>query len=597
MPLLGPTNPPRLPVGASDYAQARLSGVTLVDKTGWIGRVLDQPGVVQLFTRPRRFGKTLNISALRAFLDDGPDLEVRRPLFEDALIWELDGGRFRKYFGRHPAIYLSLKDVKAATWPSLWMALSELLMEALERALKSCENASFQLGEADLNWLSRVRAARAPEDLGAFLRKASAWLHTATGKRVAILIDEYDTPIHSAWEGGYGAEAIAFFRTFLSAGLKDNPALFKGVLTGILRVAREGLFSGLNHLEVHTVLSDDMADDMADDFGFTEAEVAELAEARGVPELLPVVKHWYDGYRFGLTERATLYNPWSVVNFLKATHPVAQAFWVNTSDNALVGRLLRRHALALGPGLATLFDGGSIPVTLDGSAQLEALAASPDAVLGLLAFAGYLTAEQVSVDPDGLLQCALRLPNHEVRTVFKRTFGHWLAEGQSHPGGASAHALSDAILSGDATAFEAHLGALLLALMSHHDVAGDPVEAVYQAFFLGLLADLGSTHRVLSNREAGHGRADLLIAPRVPAGVAPVGSSPVRTARHGAVLELKRVRPRASLRGALAEATAQLASRDYAAELRASGATAIFQYAVAFDGKRCAVVLVPPREP
>jgi hypothetical protein len=573
MPLLGPTTPPQIPIGYSDYVDLRRSGATYVDKTAFIADVLDSHAKVQLYARPRRFGKTLNISALRHFLDAAPDAEARRACFIDAAIWQLDGGRFRTHFAKYPTIHLTFKDLKAASWADLWRMLGQLLNETLDAVLSRCAEAEdFALMPAEAAWVARLRAEPTAPDLSTLLPKLSDWLHRSTGEQVVILIDEYDSPLHSAWENGYWDKALAFFRAFFSGGLKDNPALFKGVLTGILKVAKDGLFSGLNNLETNTLLSDESADR----FGFTEDEVTELALARGLPEILPTLRSWYNGYRFGETRAITIYNPWSIAQFLKARTPITKAYWVNTSDNALVGTALRRHAVALGPGLEALFEGGALDVTLDENVPLQRLASSTDAVLGLLAFSGYLTVETVTRTDAGP-RCALRVPNREVLQVFRTTFSQWVedAVGGAHP----LDAMLSAILSGDAATFALRLESLLLSMMSYHDVAGDHVEAVYQAFMLGLLAHMSSTHRVTSNREAGLGRADLLITPRLPG--------------PGAILELKRVLRDETPEHAMARAIEQLSTRRYDAEVFAAGATRVYQYAIVFDGKRCAVTLLP----
>jgi hypothetical protein len=572
MTLLGQTSPLALPIGFSDYRDLRRSGETYVDKTLWIADVLDNSAKVLLVPRPRRFGKTLNLTMLRYFLEaTGED---RRDLFSGTAIWGLDDGRLEAHFCRYPVIYLSFKDVKETSWDRCAAGIKSLVQREVRRLcdLHALDTA-FDPHSYEHTALTALCAQNPSHTaVATSLLDLQNWLHKATGKGVVILIDEYDAPLHSAWQHGYWEDAVTFFRAFLSGGLKDSPTLFKGVLTGILKVAKEGIFSGLNHLETHTVLSNAMTQR----FGFTEREVEELALAAGRQGDLEAIRRWYDGYRFGEVDPVTVYNPWSVLNFLKSVGG-PRPFWKNTSDNALIRDLLKRHAGTVGPTMEALLSGESVTFIVDENVPLTELQSSPHAVIGLMTFAGYLTANSVRATERGL-ECELRIPNLEVRSIFADTFSRWLEEAGTS-GTTAVEALVRALLGGDAEALEECLESLLLGLLSHHDLAGDRVEAVYQAFIVGLLVHLSGTHRVYSNREAGFGRADVLVAPKSPG--------------PGAVLELKRITSRDTPKRALQRAVAQLVDRNYSAEVYASGATVVHQFAVVFNGKRCSVALVP----
>lgn len=570
MTILGATSPPRFPIGQSDYALLRRHGLTYVDKTMWAADILGSGAVIHVVPRPRRFGKTLNMSMLRYFVERTE--EDSTDLFVDTALWDADGGRYRQHFQRYPTIYLSFKDLKESSWEQLSTRMAALLAKTFDDVI--VQTLAMLPGTAEPDHLAHLRDVHTPlADFTDALADLNKWLHTATGERTIILIDEYDAPLHAAWQHDFWNTAVDFFRNFLSAGLKDNNHLRKGVLTGILKVAKEGIFSGLNHPDTATILTSRMSER----FGFTEDEVAALAEVTGCPEQLPIMQQWYNGYQFGQVPSHTMYNPWSILNFLNRHPDAPQAFWKNSSDNALILSLLARHAAALGPHVETLLQGGTVTHTVDENVAMPMLDRQPGTVLGLLFFSGYLTTTSTVATRRGI-ECQLRIPNDEVRAVFEESFAATLEDAASRTGSATLQSLLDALLGGDAVMLEDMLGQLLVTMLSYHDVAGDRVESVYQAFVVGLLVHLEPTHRVYSNREAGYGRADVMIAPRTPG--------------PGAVLELKRILPSETADTAISKAVAQLKDRDYAAEVRATGATEVHQYAVVFDGKRCWVRVV-----
>lgn len=569
MTILGATSLPQFAIGESDYRDLRRGGMTYVDKTLWAADVLGHGAKVHVVPRPRRFGKTLNMSMLRYFVERTE--EDRTSLFEDTAVWTAEGGKYREHFQRYPTISLSFKDLQETTWDGLSVRLAALLAKTLDDVLD--RTIAMFPGTEEPAHLALLRNRDAP--LARFtdaLADLNEWLHVVTGERTIILIDEYDAPLHAAWRHEYWDTAVGFFRDFLSAGLKDNNHLYKGVLTGILKVAKEGIFSGLNHPDVATILTSHMSSR----FGFTEDEVAALASVTGCPEQLPVMQQWYNGYRFGQVPPHTMYNPWSILNFLSKHPDAPQAFWKNSSDNGLIRTLLMLHAAALGPTVEALLLGQTVQVIVDENVAMPQLHQSPHTVLELLFYSGYLTATDLEPTTAGL-RVSLRIPNVEVRYVFTAIFGDWLRQGALSAGAGGGPSpigqLTHAMLSGDADALEEQLEERLVTMLSHHDVAGDRVEAVYRAFLVGMLVHLEPTHRVYSNREAGFGRADVMVVPRQPG--------------PGAVMELKRITRRETEELALEKAIAQLTDRDYASEVRAGGATEVYQYAVVFDGKRC----------
>ncbi|MBI4601054.1 MAG: AAA family ATPase, partial [Planctomycetes bacterium] len=378
------------------------------------------------------------------------------------------------------------------------------------------------------------------------------------------------TPIHDVYgdEKRY-EEVVGFFRNFFSAGLKDNPHLEKGVLTGILRVAKESMFSGLNNLKVHSLLRKPFATS----FGFTEAEVEALcADFDLSTAQRDELRSWYNGYRFG---GHVVYNPWSVLSYLDDAERRARPYWVNTGGDALIRRLLIDAGLGVQREMEALLSGGSIEKPVDEQTVLRDLEGKRDTVFSFLVMSGYLRADELlRSDEAGREHWKLSVPNKEVATVYRRLFLEWLnASLGDH---ADLQSLCRALLAGDASAVEEHLGALLEHTLSYHDTAGRAREVVYQAFVAGLLVALDRTHLVRSNRESGLGRCDVMITPRSPGG-------------PGVALELKVLKASETMEEALAAALEQIRAKRYAAEIRAAGAEPVVELAAVFDKKRVRV--------
>ena len=499
MNVLGPL-PQRLPLGISDYVRLRSEGSTFVDKTAFVAAVLDGTALTTLFPRPRRFGKTLNMSMLCAFLERGG--ADKTEWFADTYVWALDAGRLRAHFQRYPVISLTFKDIKRTTWEDSWAMVRRHLQDEVARLWAAHDLAR----DADPRRLQRyaqlIATDATPTDLATMLPELAAWLVQRTGERAVVLIDEYDAPLHAAWEHGFWDAAIDFFRTFLSSGLKDEANVFRGVLTGILKVAKENIFSGLNNVDTSSLFEPRHAAH----FGFTPDEVALLAERAGQTDALDGLRAWYDGYRFGGMRPVTIYNPWSILQYLDKPTNGFQSFWKNTSSNALVHELLLAQAAEVGPDVATLLEGGVIEKRIDESVPLQDLRETPEALWSLLTFSGYLTPEETAPS-EGAFAVKLRIPNREVAAIFRDTFQRFLSRSGAGPNAVTR--LVAAMLRGDEMELAERLEGLLVGAMSHHDFGRRPVEAIYQAFFVGLLVHLDATHRVTSNREAGFGRADI----------------------------------------------------------------------------------------
>jgi hypothetical protein len=551
----------RIPIGVSDFRKLREQGLAYVDKSHFLRELLDKGAEGVLLPRPRRFGKTLALSMLQCFFEKRD--EDFSSLFADLSIWQA-GDAYRAHFQRYPVVFVTFKDVKAETWEQAWEKIEQKIRALFEqhRYLLESDRLSPE-DRVDLRAVLDGTARRAGYESA--LLDLSRCLERHHGQKVVMLIDEYDQPIHAAWVSGYGPSAIAFFRGLLTGGLKDNPHLFKAVVTGVLRVSKESIFSDLNNLGVYTLLGRDFSTC----FGFTEPEVAALFERAGLGADLDSARAWYNGYVFGET---VIYNPWSILSFIDAGEPEPRPFWVTTSSNDLIREVLERHAFTLQPAIEALLEGGSVERFVNENVVLSDLDEDEDTLWSLLLFSGYLKAEKRSFGHGERPAHRLSIPNLEVREVYTSTFRRWMAQRMKGHGG-DLDRLLTALLAGDVETLEEQMAAFTLNLLSYHDTGLRP-EQVYHAFVIGLLASLSPAHEVRSNRESGPGRPDVLIRPR-------------RGAGPGVVLELKVAKAgKKTMAQALAEGAAQIQEGGYVAELEAAGASPIHAIVMGFDGKR-----------
>lgn len=557
---------PRLLLGTSDFAQARRGGHVYIDKTHLAVELIRGASSAVLFPRPRRFGKTLNLSMLRYWFEaphhaDKNDIPA---LFEGLSVASA-GADVAAHFQRHPVIYLTFKDAKFRQWEECQAHVAGQLRHEVLRHAPAWQSAD--LSPDDRQALEQIgRGAGTLGNLQDSLRVLSRSLHAASGQEVVLLVDEYDTPIHTAWSNAYYDEAIEFFRNLFSEGLKDNPHLYRGVLTGILRVAKESIFSGLNNVTVHSLLSHNYSSC----FGFSDAEVQQLVAL--VPEAdVEGIRDWYNGYRMG---GRVVYNPWSVISYLNAVADGFRPYWVNTASDELLRDLLIRQGPRLHDELADLIGGGAIVRVISENIQLRDLGRKRDEIWSFLLFSGYLKAEEFRNEASGVV-AELSIPNREVGMAYAQVFRGWLDRSLANVG---PDELCRALLNGEEQAFEAHLQRLIVESLSYFDVAGRTPEAVYQAFLVGLLVHLKDTHVVESNRESGFGRYDICVRPRA-------GMSGLRA---GAVLELKSIMVDRgeTAEAALDAAMLQIRERQYATALHQAGADPVWLWAAVFDGKR-----------
>lgn len=538
-------------VGQSDFRALREAGFDFVDKTFFIRDVLADSSLVLLFPRPRRFGKTTNLSMLGHFLRK-TDEDLSR------LFAGLDVSRDPKamaHFQKYPVLLVTFKDVNAKTW-------AEALVGVRQQIIKVYDEHRYLLDRSDISPTSARQLKRILFDEATdseivysfeFLSKA---LYEHHGQRVVILIDEYDTPVQAGYMNGYFDEVVGFFRTFLSACLKDNTALFKGVLTGILRVARESMFSDLNHIDVYSIIDEPYSTA----FGFTEAEVEAIIE----PEAMPEVRSWYNGYIFG---GHVIYNPWSILHYIK--RGVFDTYWVNTASSALIDKLAMVGGLGLSEKSSALLNGETIEIEIDRSIVLRDVERMPNAFWNFLLFSGYLKIVDVRRDIGDIIG-KLAIPNIEVSKVYRSLFRNWLQ--QADPTWGRTDMLVQALVTGDAATVQEQLQCILLTAMSFQDPAGAEPEKLYHGFILGLLVHLEKQYEVRSNRESGLGRADVLMRPKTPG-------------RPGVVIEFKVQESRKTVDEVLLSAAKQVRDKHYATDLLAGGANPVYEYVMLFDGK------------
>jgi hypothetical protein len=567
----------RVPIGIEDFRLLRERGLVYVDKSQLICDLIDQSGLeVVLLPRPRRFGKSLNLSMLRCFFEKGEkgkkDLSH---LFEDLAVWRA-GEVYRAHFQRYPVIHMTFKAVQLERYEDAWAAIQGKIRDQLNEHREVLESGALDPVTAE-RFRMILDGSAPPALYHRALLDLSRALHCYHGEKVIILIDEYDQPIHAGYMHGYVREMLDFFRAFFTEGLKGNPHLERAVLTGILRIARESIFSGLNNLGVYTLLRSEFSAA----FGFTEPEVEALLARAGRSDRLDVVRAWYDGYRFA---GHAIYNPWSVLNFLADAEAEVRPYWLSTSSNDLIRHLLERHAGQLQPVFEALLADEGIERTLDENVVLDELEHSEDALWSLLVFAGYLKAEKRSRGHMHQPAHHLTIPNQEVRLVYTGTFRNWMAT-RMRGRGANLERLTRALLAGHADIVEEQLQSFVENVLSYHDAGSPGPENLYHGFLLGLLAVMEPEYLVRSNRESGRGRPDVMIRPTQPG-------------KPGVLLELKVARPgRKTLDQALAEGLAQMQSQGYAAELAEAGAVPIHALAVAFDGKEVRVRAPGPAAP
>lgn len=553
----------KFPIGIESFEEIRKEGFYYVDKTGLIRDLLDNWGKVNLFTRPRRFGKTLNMSMLKSFFEIGTD----KTLF-DGLAISRETDLCDMYMGKFPVVFLSLKGVDGLTFEDAYGMLRRLLISEVRRF--GCLADSERISENDKTAFMRIlREQEGMDDVQDSLRILSELLYKHYGRKAILLIDEYDVPLDKAFQHGYYREMVALIRSLFSQALKTNDFLQFAVLTGCLRVSKESIFTGLNNFDVNSIV--DIRHD--EHFGFTEQEVLELLQAYGLEQAAATMKEWYDGYRFG---NADVYCPWDVINYAKKLQadPQAepQAFWINTSGNDLVKRFVDSADKTTQNEIERLITGETIEKMVRLELTYDEIDNSIDNLWSVLFTTGYLT--QTEKAKEGVYKLAI--PNREVREVFIFQIQEWFKETIVQDG-KPMQKFCQAFLEGDADEIAKQLTMILGRMISVLDTKArnNQKENFYHGLLLGLLRS-EPTWLILSNAESGEGFSDILIEPEDP--------------DAGIVIEVKYATNIAGLNAECKKAMEQIKVRHYDEKLRNDGRENIFGYGIAFYKKRCKVV-------
>ena len=549
-----------LPIGIDDFAKVREGEYYFVDKSLAIRDFLDNHGEVLLLTRPRRFGKTLFLSMFYYFFaaEQG---QAHRALFRGLAI-ESAGERYMAEQGKRPVHFLTLKDVKHRSWPDMLAKFRFLLSDLYDQYTYLMDGTDFS--RAERRYFQRIHDGEAsPVEMEEALRRLMDMMKRYHHQPVVLLLDEYDIPVQQAWEHGFYEDCMAFMRNFLSAALKTNPSLDFAVLTGVLRIAKESIFSGLNNLEVSSVINGTYADWI----GFTPEEVRALAHEQQQEAVLPVLHDWYDGYRFGEQE---IYNPWSVLCFFKEQGQ-PQPYWAHTSGNVLLGELLKQTDTVQEDNLLRLIQGQTVTAVLTENAIYPELADNPDALYTILLLTGYLKIVSRRLVIDTWIY-VLAIPNREVRSIYRNEILSRLS-----PGRTTSYLMTtmESLMAGNAQAFARGLQEILMKVASVYDTANR--EAFYHGLLLGMTTLLVPEYEVKSNRESGLGRYDLAIYP-------------TRRGQCGVILEFKAADTPDELIKKAQEARRQIDEKRYEADFQARGIEKVLKYGIAFCGKQ--VVLV-----
>jgi len=536
----------RIGIGVSNFKKIIEEDFYYFDKTSFIDEIIQDGAEVKLFTRPRRFGKTLNMSMLKYFFDI-KESEENRKLFKDLYIEKTDS--FKEQ-GQYPVVFLSLKDLKATTWEEMErkiiITLSDFLSE-YEYLLNELSGINFE------NLKNIIYKEAGIDDLTTTLKFLTKILYEKYNKKIVVLVDEYDSPLVSAYINGYYEKAKNFFKTFYSLVLKDNNYLQMGILTGIIRVIKAGIFSDLNNLRTYTILSDDYTDS----YGLTEEEVEKSLKDYGIEAEISKVKDWYDGYKFGDSE---VYNPWSILNFLQDKK--LRAYWVDTSGNDLINNVLKMRNKNIITALERLFNGEGLRQNISGTSDLSKIL-SDDEIWELLLFSGYLTVEE-KINQDNYI---LRLPNKEVKSLFRKTFIEtYIARGSK------LSFLMESLIENKIEDYEENLQEVLLASVSYNDTKKGN-EAFYHGLIMGMGLYLEGEYITKSNIESGLGRYDFLIEPK-------------NKSKRAFIMEFKSTDSVEKLEEVSKEALKQIEDKKYDISLKQNGIKEITYIGIAFCGKQ-----------
>lgn len=544
-----------LPIGVSDFKLAT-TGYYYVDKTLMIRDFLDKKPMVSLFTRPRRFGKTLNMDMVRVFFEKtNEDTSV---YFKNKQIWQC-GDYYTKHQGQYPVIFLTFKDVKSITWEETFQKIRRLIsLEFIRHNELETSSVLTAYEKGQYHLLAKDSGDEVDCQMG--LQLLSLLLHKHYGRECIIIIDEYDTPIQQGHTCNFYPEIVNFMRNFFSGGLKDNPHLAFGFLTGILRVAKESIFSGMNNLKTYSILDDGYSSY----FGFTEKEVKDMLQYYGKDDKYNELSEWYDGYRFGNTE---IFNPWSVINYI-SDNCFPKAFWQSTGSNEIIGEIIQTATPEITKDLYKLLCGEKIAAYIDTGVIYPEVQNNPYSIYSFLLVAGYLKVANIYPQSDGNFMCDVAIPNKEITFVYEKEVLNRTNQNSL------AISISQAIFSKDTQKLQALLEDFMVKSISSIDGAN---EGFYHGMMLGLCAILGNRYKIRSNRESGLGRFDIQLMP-------------LTKGMPGFIFEFKHTKDEHTDLSALADsALQQIEAKKYDTELRDNGVNSIISIGIAFRGKSAVV--------
>ncbi|SFV53290.1 Conserved protein, with a weak D-galactarate dehydratase/altronate hydrolase domain [hydrothermal vent metagenome] len=553
----------KLPIGISDFKRVIQDNNYFVDKSMLIEELINSNAQITLLPRPRRFGKTLNLSMLKYFFNNRDD---NTHLFKDLAIYKTP--EFREHLGKYPVIFLSFKDIKSTNIEDTIEGIKSLITEAFELFEEEIYKLKISRKESrDIEDILYCRASNRVYQNA--LRLLSALLYRIYNQNAVILIDEYDTPIHASYLHGYYDEFIEFIRNLLSGAFKDNDYLYRGVITGILRVSRESIFSGLNNIATYTISHTRYSNK----FGFTIDETQKILDDFGLIDKYDEVSDSYNGYEIG---EETIFNPWSILNFIDNPKHELLPYWANTSSNDLIKHLIKISSLNFKKSLEQWLNGESIRTEIDSNIVFSEIDKNDKNVYSLLFFSGYLKCVNKELI-EKTYYCDLTIPNQEVRYIFRNIISSWLNESFRHD---RLEILLNALITGDIELFEELFSEFVLETLSFYDVNKKNEEAVYHTFLLGILVSLRD-YEVISNRETGLGRVDIILLHKED------------KKRLAIIMELKSInkfRERTKEK-ALENALKQIDDKKYETDVKKRGYNNILKMGVVFDGKRVWVKL------
>ena len=549
-------------IGISDFKMLRLRKNYYIDKTMYIKHIIDNQASVILLTRPRRFGKTLNMSMLKYYFDS--TAKDSKELFEGLKIME-QGEEYTSKLGYYPVIYLTLKDAGLMNYDLMIMQLKTIMMELYYEHKYLLEG---QMSEGERTIFNKILSANANDvDLINSVKMLSKLLNQYFNKPVILLIDEYDVPLQNAYVEGYYDEAVKFFKTFYGTTFKDNPYLEKTVLTGVSRVAKESIFSGANNFKVFTILDNEFSED----FGITEEETDKIIKDFNIEDEKEEIKKWYDGYTIGNT--TGIYNPWSILNYL--TDRKLMPYWVNTSSNDLI-KLVLKNSVTVKERIETLLRDEEIEVPINLETIIVGIENDEDNIWGLMLQTGYLKITEV-VDLAVHIY-KVKIPNYEINILFQQIIHEWFRN--KVPGNDLRTILKD-LVTLDFENFEYKFKRLVKEMFSFMDVGEDTAENFYHAFVLGMLVGLKDTYYVNSNRESGLGRYDIMLEPKDKNG-------------NSFIMEFKLYSEdkEESIEEIIETAKKQIEEKGYETNLKERGFTNITKIVFAFKGKEVKMEVV-----